>query len=124
MKKSLTFLALVSAVLILSGCKPRQESAKVSLPEKSHKVLIVTFDKNPSGVAADKAYIKKALKNGGLICVNADTVRSLDPEWLAKYDTANSEGTYLVRPMVLNWVSSKGWQLQTVFCINLNGSLV
>lgn len=119
MKKFLASLALVSTVLILGGCKP-QDPVKFAMPEKEHKVLIVIFSKNPSGLAADPVYIRKAMENGGLIRLNADTVRNLDPEWSKKYDTTDNEGSFLVLPMVLNWVSSKGWKLQTVFCINLN----
>ena len=120
MKKLLASLALISAVLFLGGCDRSFKIGPGVTGDKNHKVLIVTIDKNPSGIAADDEYIRKALKNGGLICVNADTVQRIDPDWLNQYDTTNKEGRYLVFPMVLNWVSSKGWRLQTVFCINLN----
>lgn len=111
MKRIISSLALIVMVFVSGGCGLSEN--------KNHKVLIVSLS-NSSGLANDKVYIEKALRNGGYIEIDTDTVRSIDPKWLDNYSTTNGEGSYLVRPMLLNWVSSRGWKLQTVFCVNLN----
>ena len=109
MKHFLSLAVLFAVLLALTGCG-----------QQKNKVLIVQLSSSPSGLAADSVYIEKALKNGGMIVLNPDIVRKVDPDWIKKYDITDAEGNYLTYPMMLNWVSAKGWKLQSVFCVNLN----
>ena len=115
--KKLFILAMMALLFISTGCDKRE--LKV-LDNREQKVLIVKISKNPSGLAADNTYIKNAIQKGGMIELNAAKVQSIDPDWYYKYDVVDDKGNYLVYPMLLNWVASQGWKLQTVFCFNLN----
>ena len=89
-----------------------------------HAVLIVRLN-NGYGDDADAEQICNALKIGGYLELSADKrgaefIRSID-EKFDVFGASDANGTYYIKPAILNWISSHGWKLQQVWRSDFNG---
>ena len=63
-------------------------------------------------------YIKKSLKNGGYIKINADTCFNIDANTMKEAITTDEGGTYFTNISILNFIGRNGWKLHT-YTLNL-----
>ncbi len=88
---------------------------------RRHALLVVTFSKSP---VKDATLLSNVLRTGGsLECGSSGDYVSFLRENDENFDMAaasDENGKFIVRPAILNWISSKGWKFQQKFCINLN----
>ena len=106
-KVLITLIAI--AMIFFCGCSER------------HAILIVSFHGLPD---KDNILLQNALRTGGsLRCGDSsdyvDFLRSYD-RYFDTTAASDSNGQFLIRPAILNWISSNGWKFQQKFCINLN----
>lgn len=76
-------------------------------------VLIVKVDTEADSIQ-NAEMIMKSLKSGGMVCLNVDICRELDPDFDREYAVAGADGKFYGLPATLNFVASKGWKLQEV----------
>lgn len=112
-------VAIIGGLMCFCGCSDDLSQLESAITGRA--ILIVRFSNSPD---MDKVLLNNALRVGGLITCGNDGdyvtfLRSYDKNFDAKAAT-NSKGDFLIRPAVLNWLSSKGWKFQQKFCINLN----
>ena len=112
-------VAIIGGLMCVCGC--RDNLAQLESAITGHSILIVQFSQSPD---KDKVLLDNALRVGGMITCGSDGdyvtfLRNYDENFDAAA-AENSNGKFVIRPAVLNWLSSKGWKFQQKFCINLN----
>ena len=89
-----------------------------------HAVLIIRINNDFKDLDPDAEQIRNALKVGGYVELatdksGAEFIRSVDVKF-DLFGASDANGEFYIRPAVLNWISSHGWKLQQVWCINFN----
>ncbi len=112
-------VAILGTMLSVLGC--RENSTDLVSAIAGHAILIVRFSDSPE---QDKVLLENVLRKGGSITCGNDSkytafLRNYDREFDMAAAT-DRDGSFLITPTILNWISSKGWKFQQKFCINLN----
>jgi hypothetical protein len=92
-------LIVIGAVILsLTGC----------IEEKGDKILFVQIGKDKDDLS-EQAVIEESLKKGGQITINIALAREIDKDFDEKYSVSDSEGSFLIRPALLNFIGDNGW---------------
>jgi len=95
-----------------AGCTGSRLPAEIGVTEKGDKILLVkVYNSQRSYEVSEIDVIKEALEKGGEITVDTTVAREIDPDFDSKYTVANSRGTFLTRPAILNFIGGQGWRL-------------
>jgi hypothetical protein len=109
MKKQSCFILLMSIVMVLLSCNQNGKGDKILIVEIQGEN---SFSENE---VSEEALIKEALQKGGSITLNVEVLRNIDSNFDSLYATVNSDGNFLVRPAILNFIGSQGWHLLQIF---------
>ena len=60
---------------------------------------------------SEVSYLREAFDKGGWITLNTDVAHEFDKDFESKYAAVDSDGRYLIRPALLNFVGVQGWYL-------------
>ena len=104
-------LGLIPLMVATLGCKPEEK------PDKGEKVLIVSISRTD---VSEVSMVRASLEKGGMVTLNSSVATQIDPLFEEKYTVSNNQGSYLVKPAILNFIGGQGWHLKQQFCINLN----
>jgi hypothetical protein len=109
MKKQSYFILFMSIVMVLSSCNQYGKGDKILIVEIQGEN---SFSENE---ISEEALIKEALQKGGSITLNVEVLRNIDNNFDSLYAAANSDGNFLVRPAILNFIGGQGWHLLQIF---------
>ena len=87
--------------------------------EKGEKILIVEIQGENMGRNNDNtseiSVIRRALETGGQLTLDVEALRQIDPKFDSNYAVSGSDGKFLVKPAILNFVGGQGWRLLQIF---------
>lgn len=72
-------------------------------------ILIVKIEREQDVKNTDM--VLKSLESGGMIFLDVDTCRAIDPDFDMKFAIESENGKFYTLPAILNFVASKGWNL-------------
>ena len=80
-------------------------------------LIVEIYGENTFGSdeVSEENQIKVALEKGGNVTLNVEVLRKIDSTFDSKYTASNSEGKFLTRPAILNFVGGQGYNLLQVF---------
>ena len=107
-EKSYTLWLLLIVLLLIINLALAHAGISINA---SFRILIVEVaDRNED--PSERSVVEKSLRQGGMIKVNVELARKLEPGFDKLYAVSDSTGKFLTTPALLNWVSDQGWELR------------